>query len=1010
MPSPLAEPRLPPPQRFSGDPSACDGFLTQCSLTFELQPSSFPYDRAKIAYVITLLSGKALSWATAVWKAQAPFCSSYARFVEEFKRVFDHPLSGRKASKNLLTLRQKNGSATEYAIQFRTIAAGSGWNDESLMVCFLNGLSEAIKDDLAIREPARDLENLIDQAIRLDNRLRERNLNRPCVSALSASPTPAQMLPVPQNSPEPMQLGRTRLSPSERDRRMRERCCLYCGLSHLPRTLGKRPVPHRQGRTVTGLTSTTSPSNSGLFLPITLTWGDQKHILQALIDSGAAGNFMDISLAKSLQIPTNSLPAPLTVTALDGRPLAPGKITHLTSPLDLSTYQHQERMCFHLIQSPEFPVILGYPWLLQHNPHFDWSTGTVLSWGSTCQTTCMGQSSPDPVLESQESLDLSQVPIQYHHLKAVFSKKKATSLPPHRPYDCAIELLPGTCPPRGRIFSLSPPERTAMDKYINESLAAGIIRPSTSPAGAGFFFVSKKDGGLRPCIDYRGLNKITLRNRYPLPLMATAFEILQEASIFTKLDLRNAYHLVRIRQGDEWKTAFNTPTGHYEYLVMPFGLTNAPAVFQALINDILRDMLDQFVFVYLDDILIFSSSLQEHVIHVSKVLRRLLDNHLYVKPEKLVDWPSPSSVKEVQRFLGFANFYRKFIRNFSSVAAPLSALTKGNIAGFHWGPEAELAFNKLKCRFTSAPILILPNPEIPFTVEVDASDVGVGAVLSQRGADNKLHPCAFLSHRLTPTKRNYHVGDRELLAVKVALEEWRHWLEGAKHPFQVLTDHKNLEYIQQAKRLNPRQARWSLFFNRFQFILSYRPGSKNLKPDALSRVYVNTPQEDAITPIIPSSKIVAPIRWELEGTVKQAQAREPDPGGGPTNCLFVPKTVRSQILQWGHCSRLTCHPGTSRTLEFLQRRFWWPTIKEDVTTFVKACPTCNQGKASHRSPQGLLHPLSIPHRPWSHLSMDFITGLPLSQGNTVIMVIVDRFSKADRFVPLPKLPHGKRDC
>ncbi|KAK3537438.1 hypothetical protein QTP70_009972 [Hemibagrus guttatus] len=383
-----------------------------------------------------------------------------------------------------------------------------------------------------------------------------------------------------------------------------------------------------------------------------------------------------------------------------------------------------------------------------------------------------------------------------------------------------------------------------MDKYINESLAAGIIRPSSSPAGAGFFFVSKKDGGLRPCIDYRGLNKITIRNHYPLPLMATAFEILQEASIFTKLDLRNAYHLVRIRQGDEWKTAFNMPTGHYEYLVMPFSLTNAPAVFQALINDILRDMLDQFVFVYLDDILIFLSSLQEHVIHVSKVLRRLLDNHLYVKPEK--------------------------------------------------------------CEF------------------------------------HVIHSCAFLSHRLMPTERNYHVGDRELLAVKLALEEWRHWLKGAKHPFQVLTDHKNLEYIQQAKRLNPRQARWSLFFNRFQFILSYRPGSKNLKPDALSRVYVNTPQEGAITPIIPSSKIVAPIRWELEGTVKQAQAREPDPGGGPTNCLFVPKMVRSQILQWGHCSRLTCHPGISRTLEFLQRWFWWPTIKEDVTTFVKACPTCNQ--------------------------------------------------------------------
>ncbi len=182
-----------------------------------------------------------------------------------------------------------------------------------------------------------------------------------------------------------------------------------------------------------------------------------------MIDSGTAGNFMDISHANSLQIHNNSLPAPLTVIALDGRPLAPGKITHLTSLLCLVTYQHQERICFHLIQSPEFPVILGHPWLFQHNPHFDWSTGAVLSWGPTCQTICLALSSPDPVLESQEPQDLSQVPAQYHHLKAVFSKRKATSLPPHRPYDCAIELLPGTCPPRGPIFSLSPPERTAMD-------------------------------------------------------------------------------------------------------------------------------------------------------------------------------------------------------------------------------------------------------------------------------------------------------------------------------------------------------------------------------------------------------------------------------------------------------------------------------------------------------------------------------------------------------------------
>ena len=173
-----------------------------------------------------------------------------------------------------------------------------------------------------------------------------------------------------------------------------------------------------------------------------------------------------------------------------------------------------------------------------------------------------------------------------------------------------------------------------MEKYLSEAVAAGIIRPSSSPAGAGFFFVGKKDGSLRPCIDYWGLNEITVKNRYPLPLMNTAFEILQDAQVFTKLDLRNAYHLVRIREGDEWKTAFNTPTGHWEYLVMPFGLTNAPAVFQALVNDVLRDMINKSVFVYLDDILIFSKDPQEHGKHVRAVLKRLLENHLFLKAEK----------------------------------------------------------------------------------------------------------------------------------------------------------------------------------------------------------------------------------------------------------------------------------------------------------------------------------------------------------------------------------------
>ena len=199
--------------------------------------------------------------------------------------------------------------------------------------------------------------------------------------------------------------------------------------------------------------------------------------------------------------------------------------------------------------------------------------------------------------------DLSTVPSEYHNLGEVFSKSQAISLPPHQSYDCAIDLLSGTSPPRGRLFSLSAPERLAMDTYYGEYLATSLIRPSSSPAGAGFFFVGKKDGSLRPCIDYRGLNEITVKNRYPIPLISSTFSTLQKAQFFTKLDLHNAYHLVLIKGGDEWKTAFNTPRGHYEYLVMPFGLTNTPAVFQALVNDVLQEVINRNVFVYPNDIL-----------------------------------------------------------------------------------------------------------------------------------------------------------------------------------------------------------------------------------------------------------------------------------------------------------------------------------------------------------------------------------------------------------------------
>ncbi|KAL0202442.1 hypothetical protein M9458_000460, partial [Cirrhinus mrigala] len=717
----------------------------------------------------------------------------------------------------------------------------------------------------------------------------------------------------------------------------------------------------------------------------------------ALIDSGAAGNFIDESFAKSCNLPLVACGSRVVVAALDGRPLGSGRVQAITEELELQTTSlHTEKLRLFTIHSPNHPIILGLPWLEKHNPVISWTKKHILQWSPDCQDR----------------------------------KEKATQLPPHRPCDCAIELLPGTMPTRGRVFLLSQPETESMKQYIEEELAKGFIRPSTSPASARFFFVKKKDGSLRPCIDYRSLNDITVKYRYPLPLVPSALEQLRSAKYFTKLDLRSAYNLIRIKEGDEWKTAFSTTTGHYEYLVMPFGLSNSPSIFQAFINEVFRDMLHRHVIVYIDDILIFSENLETHINHVRSVVQRLIANKLYAKLPKceicdqrrggdhgrpkgvpsVVNWPKPHTVKDLQRFLGFANFYRRFIRNFSQIAAPLTSMTRKGPKILHWTPESNQAFQNLKERFTSAPILRHPDPEREFVVEVDASNCGVGAILSQRhGSPPKLFPCAYFSRKLTPAERNYDVGDRELLALKAALEEWRHWLEGAKEPFLVLTDHRNLEYIRSAKRLNSRQARWSLFFARFNFRMTYRPGSKNGKADALSRLYDTHLQATTPESIIPSTLIVAPIRWDIMTEITEAQATDPVPVECPPDRVYVPETLCPRLLHWIHDTPSAGHPGITATLELTANRFWWSTLNKDVIQFVNQCSTCNITKTSHQRPldcwtAGLLLPLPIPQCPWSHIAIDFITDLPSSNNYTTILTVIDRFSKACRVIPLVKLP------
>ncbi len=240
--------------------------------------------------------------------------------------------------------------------------------------------------------------------------------------------------------------------------------------------------------------------------------------------------------------------------------------------------------------------------------------------------------------------------------------------------------------------------------------------------------------------------------------------------------------------------------------------------------------------------------------------------------------------------------------------------------------------------------------------------------------------------------------------MKSALEEWRHWLEGANHPFTVLTDHRNLEYLKTARRLNPRQARWSLFFTRFDFKVTYRPGTKNVKADALSRQFAENSEPNPPENIISPTVVVAPIQWDIITEIEQANSDQDVPPDCPEDKLFVPENLRNRTITLVHTALSSGHPGMNATIQLLQNRFWWPTLRKDTIVHVNRCQICNTQKSSRHLPAGLLHPLPIPERPWSHIAIDFITDLPNSEGHSTILTVVDRFSKACRLIPLPKLP------
>ncbi|WVZ58130.1 hypothetical protein U9M48_008434 [Paspalum notatum var. saurae] len=460
------------------------------------------------------------------------------------------------------------------------------------------------------------------------------------------------------------------------------------------------------------------------------------------------------------------------------------------------------------------------------------------------------------VAEAQtEPQALAKIPVACEY-PDVFPEE-LPGLPPDRDVEFRIDLVPGTAPISKRPYRMAPDELKELKTQLQEQLDKVFIRPSSSPWGCPALFVEKKDqGGKRLCVDYRPLNAVTVKNKYPLPHIDILFDQLGEATVFSKIDLRSGYHQIKVREEDIPKTAFSTRYGLYEYLVMSFGLANAPAFFMYLMNSVFMNELDKFMVVLIDDILVYSKNEKEHEEHLRIVLSRLREHKLYAKfskcvfwlkevaflghillakgvavdPSKVKDvlnWKQPQTVTKIWSFLGLAGYYRRFIKDFSRISKPMIALTQKN-AKFAWSPKCEETFGTLKKLLTSAPVLAQPDITKPFDVYCDASGSGLGCVLMQEG-----RVIAYASSQLRKHEVNYPTHDLELLVVVYALKKWRHYLLG--NTCHIYTDHKSLKYIFTQPKLNMRQRRWLELIKDYDLEVHYHPGKANVVADALSR-------------------------------------------------------------------------------------------------------------------------------------------------------------------------------
>ncbi|KAL1194506.1 RNA-directed DNA polymerase-like protein [Cardamine amara subsp. amara] len=520
----------------------------------------------------------------------------------------------------------------------------------------------------------------------------------------------------------------------------------------------------------------------------------------------------------------------------------------------------------------------------------------------------------------------------------VFPEDIPPGLPPIRGIEHQIDLVPGAPLPNRATYRVNPEEAKELERQVQELMSKGYIRESLSPCAVPVLLVPKKDGSWRMCVDCRAINNITIKYRHPIPRLDDMLDELNGATIFSKIDLRSGYHQVRMKEGDEWKTAFKTKRGLYEWLVMPFGLTNAPSTFMRLMNHILRAYICKFVVVYFDDILIYSICLADHLSHLEQGLK--VDEE---KIKAIQDWPTPTTIGHVRSFHGLASFYRRFVRNFSTLAAPLTSVIKKDVT-FKWGSAQEEAFNKLKDSLTHAPVLVLPNFDKTFEIECDAS-----------GTDHET-----LKHlRGQTTLKRRHAKWLEFV------ETFPYIIKSKKGKENIVADALSRRYAL-ITTMEAKVMGFEHIKGLYETDLDFQEVYKETNKAAVGTFY----QQDGF--LFRDKRLCIP-----QGSMRELLIRE-DHGGG-----------------------LMGHFGRDKTLSVLMEHFFWPHLRRDVERFCVKCITCLKAK-SRSHPHGLYMPLPIPNLPWVDISMDFVLGLPQVNHKDSIFVVVDRFSKMAHFIPCNK--------